>query len=159
MSKFNWGRSSLERQKLASDNTRRVQDRALSSGIMDMSLICTHRNEADQTEAYDNGYSKVQWPNGKHNTLPAQAFDMYPYHPRFKLLTGSDEQVRHIAHKMEWSYEKTSGFITAEFHRMAGVILNAANVEGVRLRWGGDWDSDGDTTDQRFNDLGHFEEI
>jgi hypothetical protein len=29
----------------------------------------------------------------------------------------------------------------------------------VKLRWGGDWDSDKDTKDQNFNDLPHFELI
>ena len=26
-----------------------------------------------------------------------------------------------------------------------------------KLRWGGDWDKDGSTTDQNLNDLPHFE--
>lgn len=159
MNILRWGRSSLERQTKSSENCRRVQNRALGFGVMDMSIICTHRPEAEQTEAFFMGFSKVNWPDSKHNSDPATAFDMYPYHPKFKLLTGSDEQVLHVAAVMDWDVERARGFILAEFHGMARLILAAAAVEGVKLRWGGDWDSDGDTTDQSFNDLGHFEEI
>jgi len=39
-------------------------------------------------------------------------------------------------------------------------VAEALLQQGVishRVRWGGDWDGDKDTTDQRFNDLVHFE--
>jgi len=36
-------------------------------------------------------------------------------------------------------------------------VLKVAESMGVKLRWGGDWDGDGDYTDQTFNDLVHFE--
>jgi peptidoglycan L-alanyl-D-glutamate endopeptidase CwlK len=28
---------------------------------------------------------------------------------------------------------------------------------GIKIRWGGDWDSDGDINDNRFDDLVHVE--
>lgn len=40
---------------------------------------------------------------------------------------------------------------------LAGVMYAAAYQRGVRLRWGGDWDRDNSTTDERFRDYGHFE--
>jgi peptidoglycan L-alanyl-D-glutamate endopeptidase CwlK len=40
---------------------------------------------------------------------------------------------------------------------LAGVMFVAAAVEGVTLRWGGDWDRDRSTLDERFRDYGHFE--
>jgi peptidoglycan LD-endopeptidase CwlK len=30
---------------------------------------------------------------------------------------------------------------------------------GIEIRWGGDWDGDGDLSDHKFNDLPHFELI
>lgn len=159
MNKYNWGRSSLERLSTCSEGMRKVANRALAMGIMDMSLICGHRSQEAQTEAYDNGFSKVMWPDSKHNDVPSSAFDMYPYHPRFKLLTGAAEQVEQIALVLECSIEKAQRFIVSEYSRMAGVILAAAVVEGVTLCWGGDWDGDADITDQKFMDLGHFEEV
>jgi hypothetical protein len=32
-----------------------------------------------------------------------------------------------------------------------------AQEEGFHIRWGGDWDGDGDLTDQQFDDLFHIE--
>ena len=40
---------------------------------------------------------------------------------------------------------------------MAGYIQATADKLGIKIRWGGDWDSDGDLDDQTFMDLGHFE--
>ena len=30
---------------------------------------------------------------------------------------------------------------------------------GIKIRWGGDWDSDTQVNDNKFDDLVHFEEI
>ena len=38
-------------------------------------------------------------------------------------------------------------------------MQQAAKFMNVSLRWGGDWDGDGDRTDQTFNDLMHWELI
>jgi peptidoglycan L-alanyl-D-glutamate endopeptidase CwlK len=41
----------------------------------------------------------------------------------------------------------------------AGIVIGIAAEQGVKLRWGGDWDSDRDLKDQIFFDLPHFEII
>lgn len=38
-----------------------------------------------------------------------------------------------------------------------GFVLGIADRLGIDIRYGGDWDSDHDLTDQNFNDLVHFE--
>lgn len=43
------------------------------------------------------------------------------------------------------------------FDVLAGVVLTAARMLEVDLRWGGDWDSDWSRADQRFLDAPHFE--
>jgi len=40
---------------------------------------------------------------------------------------------------------------------VAGAARVYAYANGLRLRWGGDWDMDGDLTDQTFDDLFHLE--
>ena len=42
---------------------------------------------------------------------------------------------------------------------IAGVMFSCAAELGETIRWGGDWDSDGNLGDQTFNDLYHFEII
>ncbi len=41
-------------------------------------VICGHRNKADQDAAFKGGFSKVKWPNSKHNKTPSLAFDACP---------------------------------------------------------------------------------
>lgn len=45
------------------------------------------------------------------------------------------------------------------FREFGKRVLAKAKELGIAIRWGGDWDGDGDYTDQTFNDLVHFELI
>ena len=40
---------------------------------------------------------------------------------------------------------------------IAGVMFSCASELGIQIRWGLDWDSDGDIRDNTFNDQYHFE--
>jgi peptidoglycan L-alanyl-D-glutamate endopeptidase CwlK len=42
---------------------------------------------------------------------------------------------------------------------MAGVVKGVAAMQGIPVRWGGDWNGDGDGNlfDSNFDDLPHFE--
>ena len=97
----------------------------------DHTVVCGFRNEEDQNAAYYSKNSKVKWPNGKHNVFPSDAIDVVPY----PTMWNSSRQLYHFA----------------------GFVLATALQMGIILRWGGDWDSDKDFTDQDFNDLAHFE--
>lgn len=46
---------------------------------------------------------------------------------------------------------------TEMFCVLAGVMKAAAHTQGIKLRWGGDWDSDNSAVDERKRDYGHFE--
>lgn len=115
------------------DNLQRVLDRAMSYQIMDFTIVCGHRNEAAQNEAYSVGNSTKQWPNSKHNSFPSIAVDVAPW-------------------PIDWKDNLA-------FARLSGIIEAAASEEGVALRWGGDWDRDGESNDQSFMDIGHLEEV
>lgn len=102
--------------------------------VADISLTCGHRGQREQNIAFEEGNSKVRWPDGKHNQLPSIAVDLQPYpypHQNTKLCAGL-------------------GYI-------AGRIIQMAAKDGITIRWGGDWDRDGDLTDQNFDDYFHLE--
>ena len=42
-------------------------------------------------------------------------------------------------------------------HAIKDAMFEAARELGVSIRWGGDWDMDGDSKDERFYDGPHFE--
>ena len=43
------------------------------------------------------------------------------------------------------------------FHYMGGMVRGIGKQLGVNIRWGGDWDSDGEIKDNNFDDLVHVE--
>jgi hypothetical protein len=97
----------------------------------DCSVIEGYRLKEEQDAAYHNGRTKVQWPDSKHNTYPTQAVDVIPWPVNWK--------------------------DTERFYYFAGFVKGIARSMGIKLRWGGDWDSDTEVKDQDFNDLPHFE--
>jgi hypothetical protein len=101
--------------------------------VADVSLTCGHRTQAEQDALYPL-FTKLQWPNGKHNSYPSRAVDLQP-HP----LPETEEKL--------WG---ALGYI-------AGRAVEIGKRRGLKVRWGGDWDGDGDLTDQSFDDLFHIE--
>ena len=99
--------------------------------IYDFTVICGLRDEAAQNEAYATGASKKQYPNSIHNVAPSRAVDVAPW-------------------PIDWND-------SLAFARLAGIIEACAHQRGVSLRFGLDWDRDGQSNDQSFMDLGHIE--
>ena len=107
----------------------------------DCSVLAGHRNKETQTAAYAANRSKVQWPNSKHNSFPSKAIDIVPY-------------------PIDWGETGTAKDrqkAIARFYHFAGYVLATADKMGIDVRWGGDWDSDLDFSDQNFDDLPHWE--
>ena len=100
---------------------------------MDVSLIWGHRTKEQQDELYPR-YSRVQWPNSKHNSYPSLAVDMQPY-----------------------PYPTNENDLRAALGYMAGLCWLIAERHDFSLRWGGDWNRNGDVTDNGFDDLYHLE--
>jgi len=97
-------------------------------------IIEGFRDKARQDEAYQKGFSKLQWPDGKHNHFPSFAVDVAP------LIDG----------KIDWNNKE-------QFYHFAGFVLGIAAILGINIRWGGDWNNNLDLKDQTFFDLPHFE--
>ena len=97
----------------------------------DCSIIEGHRGEERQNKAFADGNSKVKYPNGKHNQNPSVAVDVAPY-------------------PIDWSDRD-------RFHYFGGFVLGVAKEMGMNIRWGGDWNQDTQTKDNKFDDLVHFE--
>lgn len=110
-------------------------DRVLHE-VADISLTEGYRGQKEQNEYYYGTpqRSKLPWPKGKHNKLPSPAVDFRPY-------------------PMPDRNEK----LWASLAYIAGRVKQMAIEDGYDIRWGGDWDGDGDLTDQDFDDLFHLE--
>ena len=97
----------------------------------DCTVIEGHRGKDAQNKAYNKGNSKLKFPNGKHNKSPSVAVDVAPY-------------------PIDWKDRD-------RFHYFGGYVLGIAKSLGLNIRWGGDWDQDTQTKDNKFDDLVHFE--
>ena len=108
---------------------------------VDFSVIEGHRSVGRQHELFIDGKSQIDGVTmlGKHNYSPSKAFDLLPYPSVLHGVNIWNDRDR--------------------FTLFAGMVLGVAAVKGIKLRWGGDWNSDGSLKDTNFLDLPHFEEI
>lgn len=113
MSKYPFSYGSLKQRDTLHPDLQKVVDEAAQT--CNFSIICGHRNQEDQNRAFQEGKSKQQWPNSRHNSSPSEAVDCAPY-------------------PLDWNNAQ-------EFAVMAGHILAAAERVGVKIEWGGRWKS------------------
>jgi peptidoglycan L-alanyl-D-glutamate endopeptidase CwlK len=130
-----WGEKSKAAYDTLDPRLQHYLDRVLQE-VADISLVCGHRGQVEQNEAFYAmpQRSKLQWPDGNHNEYPSKAVDFQPY------------PMPDSEHKL-W----------ASLAYVAGRMIEMARQDGIVLRWGGDWNSNGDLTDQNFDDLFHIE--
>lgn len=145
--------SSSSKQKLETCNKRLQMIARRAIDVVDFTVLEGRRSKSRQNELYEQGKSKVRWPESKHNIVkPGQlskAFDIAPYP-----IDWADFPDTLTAGKvMTWAKDR------ARFYHLAGVIKALAHEMGIKIRWGGDWDGDNDFNDQKFNDLVHYELI
>lgn len=153
---YQYGRTSSARLNTCHKDLQRVARLALSLGLMDISVICGNRSEDEQNALYPK-YTSVKFPSSKHNAMPSLAVDLAPYHSVYGYLSGHKTQINRIAGAENISYMEARCFIASEYNRLAGIVLSCAKHLNIKLRWGGDWNSDSNTLDQSFIDLPHFE--
>lgn len=98
---------------------------------IDCAVICGHRGEYEQMEAYHAGRSKLAWPHSKHNYTPSKAVDCVPY-------------------PINWSDLN-------RFYHFGGLVRGIASQMQIDIVWGGDWNMDNDLKNQTFFDFPHWE--
>lgn len=113
----------------------KVMTRALELSKRDFTVICGHRDKAGQEAAQRAGTTKVAFPNSAHNQLPSCAVDVIPYP-----FTNWEDP------------EMLKGW-----KAIADAVFVAAKEYGVLVRWGGDFNRDGDKTKKDAWDKPHFE--
>jgi len=98
---------------------------------VDCSVLEGQRSQERQDKLYEQGRTKVKYPNGRHNDSPSNAVDVVPY-------------------PIDWDDRE-------RFHLFAGFVLGIAKSMGINLRWGGDWNQNFEVDDNQFDDFPHFE--
>jgi hypothetical protein len=128
---YSFGKSSTERLKTCHEDLQLIMNYVIK--FRDCSILCGHRTKELQNEYFDSGKSKVKYPHSKHNKFPSFAVDVMPYD-----------------NGIDWEDIQTIG----EFARFVqGIALGRF---GIKIRWGGDFNSDW-KNNQKFFDAPHFE--
>jgi len=104
---------------------------ALAMDLLDFSVVCGHRNKADQDWAYPKN-SNAKWPKSKHNKKPSDAFDLAPW------INGHVPWEEGDPDYWAWYY-------------LGGIIMTVARKLGLKLVWGKDF--------KGLKDLGHFNRV
>jgi len=118
------------------------------SEIYNCKIIEGHRGEEAQNRYFEQGVSKVKFPDGKHNKEPSEAIDSGPYPIKWvddafldQLTAGEREQVQRLC----------------RWYHYCGVVKGVASELGISIRQGCDWNGNDVFTDQKFHDLPHTE--
>ena len=98
--------------------------------IVDVKLICGHRDKEQQNHVFKSGWSKLKWPKSKHNKKPSLAvdFELYPF----------------STNPLDCAY-------------VAGIIYGIAAKLKIKIRCGADWNKNHRLSDETFKDLCHVE--
>ena len=125
-----FGKKSQERLNTCDPRLIELFERVVED--FDCTVLQGHRGEEEQNKLFEEGFSKLKYPKGKHNQYPSLAVDVAPY-------------------PIDWK-DRERMTLFAGF--VKGLAKGMYNID---LRWGGDWDSDFHVQDNRFDDFPHFE--
>ena len=76
---FKFGKNSLKRLNELDPRLKALAVLMMSKQGIDFAIIGVDMVETEQNAAFYAGRSKVRFPNSKHNSLPARAYDRVPY--------------------------------------------------------------------------------
>jgi len=140
---YGFAESSKKRLEDAHSDLKLIFNEVKKVCMIDFDISEVHRPDVRQRYLFLTGKSEKDGiiKKSKHQSLPSEAVDIYAYKP--------DGKGSYTKHQMCY---------------IAGVIQSIANLLYIQgkishiIRWGGNWDSDGEIiTDQKFQDLCHFE--
>jgi peptidoglycan L-alanyl-D-glutamate endopeptidase CwlK len=122
MSDYKWGSRSFKRLETCHHLLQELMDRSIAKTSVDITILCGHRDEVEQNEAYRKGYSKLKYPRSKHNKIPSMAVDVVPYPVDWKDLER---------------FEHTGQVILSCWEDMK--LENYPEIENYDLFWGKNW--------------------
>ena len=130
---YKYGKRSRANLKTCDERLVAVAELALSWSTIDITITEGHRSLERQRQLFAQNATTIDGVTrrSRHNESPSMAFDFAPY-------------------PVDWQDLR-------RFYLVAGVIIAAARHLEVPIRWGGDWDMDGQFNDQKFHDLPHVE--
>ena len=119
----------------------------------DCSVISGRRGEIEQEELFKAKLSNAHFGESPHNWGESFAADVVPYPVDWR----AEADVIAAVNSGDPQYIAAAFESLERFYHFAGFVLGVAANMNISLKWGGDWDRDYHFSDNRFNDLPHFE--
>lgn len=107
----------------------RVVRRAIILTTVDFTILEGVRSEERQRILFESGASKIM--NSRH--LTGHAVDLGAY----------------VGGRISWDWPL--------YYKIADAMRAASLMDDIPIRWGGDWDSDGEYDDEKWRDGPHYE--
>ena len=104
---------------------------------IDCSILEGHRNQERQDKLHKEGKTLVKFPFGRHNANPSMACDCTPY-------------------PVNWADRERQTLFAGFVMGVAKRLLDEGKISR-EVRWGGDWNTDWQVQDNKFDDFPHFE--
>lgn len=151
----NYGRKSKEKLETCHPKIQDIMNTVIK--YFDNTITEGKRSKEKQDKYFEQGTSKVKWPNSKHNVKNpddlSRAIDSVPYPIDYRyekallkaMEDGDTKEVMEIIHNIE------------RWFMYIGFVKGVAFEKGIELISGADWDSDNQLSDQRFDDLPHMQ--
>lgn len=130
---------SLSRLEGVHPDLVRIVKRAIEITRQDFSVLEGVRTPERQAELYAQGRSK-----------PGQIVTWTMTSNHFKQADGYGHAVDLVPYPLDWSDLKA-------FDAIAMAMFDAADELGLKIRWGADWDQDGNIREKGESDSPHFE--
>ena len=136
---YSFGTASRERMKGLHGDLVAVLNRAIQLTTQDFSITCGVRTKAEQAALYAQGRTTpgpvVTWTlNSRHIPGP----------------DGLGRAVDVVPSPVDWN-------TPSKFDAIADAMFKASTELGVSIRWGADWDQDGNRRERGESDSPHFE--
>ncbi|MCY4418882.1 MAG: hypothetical protein OXB93_03435 [Cytophagales bacterium] len=139
---FKFSSRSQQKLKTCHQDLQLIAHESLKRSDIDFGIVEGHRSLQRQQLLYQAQRSRIDGVSkkGKHNYQPSLALDIVAY----------------VNGKISYR-ESYLAYLGGVFTSTARYLLEEKFIQH-RLRWGGNWDGDGEIiTDQSFLDMPHFE--
>lgn len=140
---YNFGKVSKDRLNTCHNDLKLIMNTTITISNIDFGIAEGYRSTEDQYKYFKEGKSKVDGITklGKHNYKPSLAVDIYIF----------------VDGKAVWDNEHLS-YIAGIIHAVTELLFVQGKITH-KIRWGGNFDMDGELLEETFDDRPHFELI
>jgi len=119
----------------------------------DCTVVSGRRGEQEQEQLFAEGKTKAHFGDSPHNYGESLAVDVVPYPVKW----DGEQDVLRLVRNGQHAEALAALHNLERMVYFAGQVKGIATMMGIDITWGGDWNRDTHLSDNRFDDMPHFE--